>query len=299
MAVKQNRIRDSRTDRAFDTCNFLLATIFLLLVAYPCIYVLSASFSSPKALISGQVWLWPVHPGLQGYQAVFADRNVWIGFANSLFYTVAGTAINVTMTIAAAYPLSRRDLYGRNVLMMLFTFTMIFSGGMIPTYILVRNLHMLNTRWALLIPGALSVYNVIIARTFFITNIPNEMLEAARIDGCNDFTFIMRIVIPLSGAIIAVIALFSMAGHWNSFFDALLYLSDKRKYPLQLFLRDILLMNSTSDLSSNLEEQEQRLYLSELLKYSLIVVASAPLLMIYPFIQKYLVKGVMIGSIKG
>jgi putative aldouronate transport system permease protein len=293
-------IKDSQGDKVFNIVNNIFAFLLFIIVLYPLVYVLSASFSSPNALISGKVWLLPVEFSIAGYKAVIEYKSIWIGYANSLLYTVVGTVINVVMTIAAAYPLSRKDFRGKNVIMMVFAFTMIFSGGMIPTYLLVRNLNMLNTRWAMLIPGAMSVYNVIVARTYFSTTIPDELLEAAKIDGCTDFQFIRKVVLPLSGAIIAVITLFYAVGHWNNFFDALLYLSDKEKFPLQIFLREILLMsNAASDLTMNVADATQRLYLNELLKYSLIIVASAPLLIAYPFVQKYFVKGVMIGSVKG
>ena len=217
-----------------------------------------------------------------------------------MFYTVFGTLINVFMTVLAAYPLSRKDLKYRKPIIMLFTFTMLFNAGMIPNYLLIRDLHLLNTRWALLIPGAISVYNMIIVRTFFMSNIPDELLESARLDGCSDFRFLLNIVLPLSGAVIAVITLYYAVGHWNQYFNAVLYLTDKNTYPLQVFLRNILLENSINDLSAgSVVNESERTYLNELLKYSLIVVASAPLLAVYPFIQKYFVKGVMIGAVKG
>ncbi|MCR8629967.1 carbohydrate ABC transporter permease [Paenibacillus radicis (ex Xue et al. 2023)] len=294
--MKEQRIG---SDKMFTILISILSFIILLAVSYPLIYVISASFSSPGALMSGRVWLLPVEPGLEGYKAVVAYKNVWTGYANSLFYTIIGTCINVVLTIAAAYPLSRKDLSGRKFILLLFTFTMIFSGGMIPTYLLVKDLGLLNTRWALLIPNALSVFNVIVAMSFFRSNIPDELLESAKIDGCSNFRFMTSIVLPVSGAIIAVISLFYAVDHWNSFFDALLYLSDKNKYPLQIFLREILLLNTSDNLTLDVADQNQRLYLNELLKYSLIIFASLPLIITYPFVQKHFVKGVMIGSLKG
>lgn len=300
MIENSKLISESKADKAFNVINYVFAGICFIVVFYPLLYVLSASFSSPTALMSGRVWLFPVEPSLAGYKAVVEYKNVWIGFGNSLFYTVVGTLINIVITIAAAYPLSRKDFYGKNTIMFIFTFTMIFSGGMIPTYILVNNLGLINSRLALLLPGAMSVYNVIVTRTYFSTTISDELLESARIDGCSNFRFLASIVIPLSGAIIAVITLFYAVGHWNNFFDALLYLSDKKKFPLQIFLREILLLsNAASDLTMNVADDSDRVYLNELLKYSLIIVASAPLLIAYPFVQKFFVKGVMIGSIKG
>lgn len=300
MVMKKGTIiKDTVGDRIFNGINFIFSFIFLVATAYPIIYVLSASISSPQALVAGKVWLWPVDFSLEGYKAVIEYKKVWTGYGNSIFYTAIGTVINLVMTVAAAYPLSRKDLRGRNAIMLLFTFTMLFSGGMIPSYLLINNLGLLNSRWAMLLPSALSVYNVIVTTTYFRTNIPDELLESARIDGCSDFKFLTAIVIPLSGAILAVMALFYSVSHWNSFFDALLYLSDPKKYPLQIVLREILLLNTASDLTTGVADETARLYLNELLKYALIIVASAPLLIMYPFVQKYFVKGVMIGSVKG
>lgn len=300
MVTDNKLIKESSGDKVFNIINDIFAFLCFIVVLYPLVYVLSASFSSPTELMAGRVWLFPVKPTLAGYKAVVEYKNVWIGYGNSLFYTIVGTLINIVLTIAAAYPLSRKDFYGKNVIMFIFTFTMVFSGGMIPTYILVNNLGLINSRLALLLPGAMSVYNVIVTRTYFSTNISDELLDSARIDGCSNFRFLASIVIPLSGAIIAVITLFYAVGHWNSFFEALLYLSDRRKFPLQIFLREILLLsNAASDLTMNVAEDSDRVYLNELLKYSLIIVASAPLLIAYPFVQRFFVKGVMIGSIKG
>jgi len=269
-------------------------------VLYPCIFIVSASFSSTEAVVSGRVWLWPVDPGLQGYRAVFENKAVWRGFLNSIYYTGVGTFCNVCLTVIAAYPLSRRDFVGRSVFMFLFVFTILFSGGMIPTYLLVKQLGMLNTVWAMILPSALSVFNVIITRTYFQTTIPNEMLEAAQMDGCSDIRFLRRIVLPLSGPILAVITLFYAVGHWNSYFNALLYLNDRSLFPLQLVLRGILIQNQIDpSMMMNEEDLVARQGLADLLKYSLIVVATVPVLVIYPFVQKHFVKGVMIGSVKG
>ncbi len=293
-------VSDSFPDKVFNVTITIITFIFIILCAYPLIYVVSASFSDPMDIFAGKVWLLPSSPTLKGYKTVLDYPDVWIGYGNSVFYTVFGTLINVFMTVLAAYPLSRKDLKYRKPIIMLFTFTMLFNAGMIPNYLLVRDLHLLNTRWALLIPGAISVYNMIIVRTFFMSNIPDELLESARLDGCSDFRFLLNIVLPLSGAVIAVITLYYAVGHWNQYFNAVLYLTDKNTYPLQVFLRNILLENSINDLSAgSVANESERTYLNELLKYSLIVVASAPLLAVYPFIQKYFVKGVMIGAVKG
>lgn len=293
-------VSDSFPDKVFNVTITIITFIFIILCAYPLIYVVSASFSDPMDIFAGKVWLLPSSPTLKGYKTVFDYPDVWTGYGNSVFYTVFGTLINVFMTVLAAYPLSRKDLKYRKPIIMLFTFTMLFNAGMIPNYLLIRDLHLLNTRWALLIPGAISVYNMIIVRTFFMSNIPDELLESARLDGCSDFRFLLNIVLPLSGAVIAVITLYYAVGHWNQYFNAVLYLTDKNTYPLQVFLRNILLENSINDLSAgSVANESERTYLNELLKYSLIVVASAPLLAVYPFIQKYFVKGVMIGAVKG
>ncbi|MEJ7902282.1 MAG: carbohydrate ABC transporter permease [Thermomicrobiales bacterium] len=291
---------DRGVDRAFTIVNYVILTLFLAAVAYPLIYVFSASFSDPSAVISGKMWLWPVDVTLDGYRAVFRNSRITVGFQNSLFYTVAGTLISVVLTILAAYPLSRKDLAGRNIIMFFFVFTLLFGGGLIPTYLVVREVGMLNTRWALIIPTALSVYNMIITRTFFQSTIPDELLEAAQIDGCSDFRFVRDVVIPLSGPIIAVNALFYAVNQWNQYFNALIYLTRPDLFPLQLILREILVQNQV-DLSqiTDVDQLMQRQNLQDLLKYSLIVVASAPVLIIYPFVQKHFVRGVLIGSLKG
>ncbi|MFD0620789.1 MULTISPECIES: carbohydrate ABC transporter permease [Paenibacillus] len=297
---QHSTIRESGSDKAFTIVNYVILSIVLLIILYPLIYVVSASFSSSYAVLSGKVWLWPVEPSLDGYKAVFKNKNILTGFQNTVFYTIAGTLINVIMTILAAYPLSRRDFNGRNVFMLIFVFTMMFSGGLIPTYFVVKELHMIDTVWAMLIPTALSVWNVIIMRTYFQTTIPHELLEASQMDGCNDFRFLRSIVLPLSGPILAVIALFYAVGHWNQYFNAMIYLKDPELYPLQLILRDILVQNEVKiDMLGDVKTAAARQGLRELLKYSLIVVSSVPLLIVYPFVQKFFVKGVMIGSIKG
>lgn len=298
--MSQNFINERGSDRAFTIFNYIVLTLFLIAVAYPLIYVFSASMSDPRSVISGKMWLWPVDITLDGYRAVFRNSRIVTGFQNSLFYTVAGTFISVTLTILAAYPLSRKDLAGRNVIMFLFVFTLLFGGGLIPTYLVVREVGMLNTRWALIIPAALSVYNMIITRTFFQSTIPDELLEAAQLDGCSDFRFVKDVVIPLSGPIIAVNALFYAVGQWNQYFNALIYLTKPDLFPLQLILREILVQNQV-DFSqiSDVNQLMARQQLQDLLKYSLIVVASAPVLIIYPFVQKHFVRGVLIGSLKG
>lgn len=302
MVIGKNsrRVKESREDQIFYFVINVILWIVFALIAVPLLYVLAASFSSASAVVAGKVYLWPVDFSLAGYKAVFENSNIVRSFCNSVFYVVLGTAINVALTVCAAYPLSRRDMPGGNLIMMLFSFTMIFSGGMIPTYMLMSNLHLLNTVWAMVIPGAISVYNMIITRTFFRSNIPNELLEASQIDGCSDFVFFVRMVLPLSKAIIAVITLYYAIAHWNDYFNAFLYLTNKKLFPLQIILREILIVNQVNgDMIMDAELMEAKEGLSELLKYSLIVVSVVPVLIIYPFVQRYFVKGVMIGSIKG
>ncbi len=290
----------SLNDKIFYIIITAILTFFFIAVLYPCIFVLSASFSSGVAVQSGKVILFPVDLSIEGYRAVFNTSTVWTGFINSLFYTVVGTTINLVMTLTAAYCLSRRDLPGRNGIMLLFTFTMFFSGGMIPSYMMVQSLGILNTRWALLLPGAIGVYNLIVARTFIINSIPLELLEASQMDGCSDVMYYLKVVIPLSKAIIAVLVLFYGVGHWNAYFNAMIYLHDKSLYPLTLFLREILMASQIDP--STVQDPELQARLAEMagaIKYSLIVVSMVPVLIIYPFVQKYFVKGVMIGSVKG
>lgn len=296
-------IQYTKGDKVFLFINNFILIVTFILVAYPLIYIVSSSFSSTSAVMAGKVKLLPVEPTLAGYKAVFENKYILSGYANSFFYTFFGTLINVIVTLLAAYPLSRKDFRQRNIFMFIFSFTMFFNGGLIPTYILINKLGMINTRWVMIVPGALSVWNMIITRTYFQSTISDELLEAAQIDGCSDFKFFAIVVLPLSKAIIAVITLFYAVGHWNAFFSAFIYLSNKKLFPLQLILREILVLNDidVTMLTNvvNVEEMEAKEGLRELLKYSLIIVASVPVLCIYPFVQKYFVKGVMIGSIKG
>ena len=292
-------VRDTSGDRVFNAANYAILTLFLIIILYPLVYILSSSISDPDAVTSGRVWLWPVDPTLIAYARIFRDPALINGFLNSVFYTVVGTAINVVLTILAGYPLSRRDLPGRGIILFLFLFTTLFTGGLIPTYIVVGELGLLNTRWAMILPPALAVWNVIITRTYFQTTIPDELLEAAQLDGSSDFRFLWDVVRPLSGPIIAVNALFYAVGHWNGYFNALIYLTDPDLYPLQLVLRSILVQNQTNlRMTGDVESMLLRENLADLLKYALIVVASIPLLIAYPFVQRHFVKGALIGSLK-
>ena len=297
---RKKKIELSTDDKVFYAVVNVVLTLITLIVLYPLVYVLSASFSSGKAILAGKVWLYPVDFSLEGYQEVFKNHNIWIGYGNTIFYTVVATTLNVFFTMVAAYPLSRRVLPGKNFIMMLFTVTMFFNGGMIPNYMLMKNLHLTNTRLVMILPGLISVYNLIIARTFISSSIPYELYEACQVDGATHTRFFFQMVLPLSKAVLAVLALYYAVGHWNAYFNALLYLSDRSKYPLQLFLREILVantMNESTGIDPELLAAKQGM--SDLLKYCLIVVATVPILCVYPFIQKYFATGVMIGSIKG
>ncbi|MFN8465889.1 MAG: carbohydrate ABC transporter permease [Caldilineaceae bacterium] len=295
---KTTRIRESLGDRFFMFCVYIFLFVILVIVLYPLIYVVSSSFSSPLAVSSGRVWLWPVDFSLRGYEVAFSNPQIITGYANSLYYTIFGTLISVTLTVLVAYPLSRRTLFGRSGIMIFIVFTMIFYGGLIPTYLVVKNLGMLNTRWALLIPQALAAWQVIIARTFFQVNIPEELAEAAELDGCSDLRFLWSVVLPLSKPILAVLVLMYAVGQWNAYFDALLYLKSADLYPLQLVLRSILILNTFTSGSMEASVMIERQQLADLLKYSLIVVGSLPVLLIYPFAQRYFVRGMLIGSVK-
>lgn len=287
-------------DTIFTIINYTLLGIALIIFLYPLIYIVSSSFSSVDAVVTGKVRLLPVDFSLDGYKAVFQSSKIWSGYFNSILYTVAGTAINIVVTLLAAYPLSRPDLKGKNVIMMIFTFTMIFDGGIVPTYLVVSNLNLLDSIWAMVLPGAMSVYFMIIAKTFFQTTIPLELQEAAQMEGCTTPQLIWHVILPLSKAIIAVLVLFYAISHWNSYFNALLYLNTESKQPLQLVLREILIRNQqNASMVKDAALLEKSEGLKQLLKYSLIVVSSLPVLCIYPFVQKYFVKGVMIGSVKG
>lgn len=293
-------LKESKEDRWFAFLNAIMLLAVTVIVLYPLIYIVSSSFSSSSAVISGKVWLWPVDPTLDGYKAVFQYKRIWTGFANSLFYTAFGTIVNVALTVTAAYALSRKDLRGRQSIMLLFVFTMLFSAGLIPNYLVVKELGLLDTRWAMIVPSAVAAWNVIIARTFFQVTIPDELLEASQIDGSNDFGFFFRIVLPLSAPILAVLALFYATGHWNQYFQALIYLRNPERFPLQIILRDILIQNEVdASMMMDVSSMAKRDGLRQLLKYSLIVIASVPALILYPFVQKHFVKGVMIGSLKG
>ena len=301
--TKNALTKDCRQDRIFNVCNFILITILFICVLYPLLLVVSSSFSSGTANALGKVRFLPVEPTLDGYKEIIEYKNILTGYKNSIFYLVVGTFVNVALTTLAAYPLSRTDLKGRKGLTLFFVFTMLFNGGLIPTYLLIKNLNLIDTRAVMILPKALSAWNVMVMISYFRSSIPSSLHDAARIDGCSDFGFLLKIVIPISKPILAVIALFYAIIHWNSYFDAMIYLNDSSKFPLQIFLKEILLSAQISFSSGNAmsltpEQLAARMSLSETLKYSLIVISSLPLMLMYPFVQKHFVKGMMIGSIK-
>lgn len=290
----------SKEDRIFDIVTNIILFIALLLVLYPLYFVFIASFSDPYAVLRGEVLFWPKGITFESYAKIFANEDIWIGYRNSLIYMTVGTGISVLLTIMIAYPLSRSYFFARKYITWILIFTMYFSGGMIPTYLLVNNLGLRNTMWALIIVGCVGVYNIIIARTFFASTISQELEEAAEIDGCSKIWFFISFVIPLSKAIIAVLSLYYAMGYWNDYMKGLLYVDKKELYPLQLVLRGILI--ETQATASDIQDPdsvEEAMKLAEAIKYGTIIVSVIPPLMIYPFIQKHFVKGVMIGSVKG
>lgn len=302
MRKQKSTIKHSASDRVLNTVLTVIFTIFLLIILYPLIYVVSSSFSSGDAVSSGRVLLWPVEPTLFGYQLVFKNKAVWTGYTNTIIYTFVGTTLNLVLNVMCAYPLSRKNFQGRNLYMLFFMIPMFFSGGLIPNYILITKLGLINNRWAIILSGGLSIFNMIMMRTFFQNSIPGELHEAAKIDGITDIGYLLKIVLPLSKPIIAVIILYYMVGHWNSYFTEMMYLRDREKYPIQLILRSILSTASIdpSDMQGvDGEQLAQMIGAADVLKYGLIVISTVPILCVYPFIQKYFEKGVMVGSVKG
>lgn len=297
---KNNLIRDTPADKVFMFLVYLFLTLALLIVALPLLHVIAASFSDPGAVIAGEVFIWPVRPTLKGYEAVFKNPKILTGFANSFFYMIVGTIVNIIMTVLCAYPLSRKEFRARNVVSGIIVFTMYFSGGLVPTYMVVNKLGLIDTRAVMILPVALSVWNVIICRTFISSTIPDALFEAASLDGCSPFGFLWRVVLPLSTPVIAVLVLYYGVGHWNTYFNAMIYLKSNNRMPLQIVLREILVLNKVdATMIADVDAMLAKQGLTDLLKYSVIVVASVPVMIIYPFVQKYFVQGVMIGAVKG
>ncbi len=299
---KKAKTNYSISDILFYIVVYGILIFALVAVAYPLIYVVSASFSSPAAVSSGRVVLWPVQPTLLAYETVINYKNIWIGYQNSIFYMVVGTVFALVFNTMAAFPLSRKEFIGRRFFTLVLAVTMYVSGGLVPTYLLISSLHLLDTIWVMIIPTATSVWHIIMIRTYFTNSVPEELYEAGQLDGCSDIGFMLRILVPLSGPIIAVIALYTAVSIWNAYFNAMIYLTKQELYPLQLFLRNILTIGDSINLEEaeeNIEELQNLIGLSNLMRYAVIVVASVPVMLIYPFVQRFFVKGVVVGSVKG
>lgn len=294
-----NKIEQNYRDRIFQLLLYILSGAVLILVLYPLYFVVIASFSDPSAVSSGQVWLAPKGFTLDGYKEILKNDQIWIGYKNTIIYTVVGTFVGLVVNLFAAFALSRKDLLGKRFFTLLFVFTMFFNGGLIPTFLTVKDLGLYNTFTVMVLPFSVSVYNIIVARTFFQNSIPEELNDAAKIDGCGNVYYFFRIVLPLSKAIISVIALWTAVGMWNSYFNALIYLKDSAMYPLQLILRNILITNNLQMSFGSGEAMQIALRLSNLMRYSVIIVSTVPIMCVYPFVQKHFNQGVMIGAVKG
>lgn len=288
----------SAGDRTFDLINIILLIVLCAIVVYPLYYVVLASITDPKVVHTGKLLLWPEAPYFKGYQEALAYPQLISGYTNTIWYTVLNAVVALVTTIPAAYALSRRDLVGRRIVMFLFTFTMFFNGGIIPMFLTIKNLGIYNSPWALVLPVAVSVYNLIVCRSFFESTLPQELLEAAQIDGCNDFRFFFTMAIPLSKTIIAVMLLYYATAMWNTFFNALMFLQDESRMPLQVVLRNLVLSNQLSMSASGAEFAEKQKLVDQL-KYVIITVSAVPLMIVYPFVQKYFASGVMLGAVKG
>ncbi len=290
----------SRGDRVFQAAVYAIIVLIAVFTLYPLIYSLSASLSEPREILNGHVWLYPVNITTNAYQRVFRSADIQSGYLNTIIYAVAGTALNLLMTIAAAYPLSMKDMKGRNFITIMITFTMFFSGGMIPTYINIKNLGLLNTRWSVILPGLINVTNLLILRNYFINSVPDELHEAAEIDGSSPMNTLFTIILPLSKSILVVITIYYFVAHWNAYFDAMMYITKRNKWPLQVFLRQILLLSQMGDMAETMGADDANtalLYAS--LKYAIIIIAALPLIIVYPLVQKFFEKGIMLGSVKG
>lgn len=306
IAKKKHRTPLSFNDKVFLFIVYAALILITFICFYPLYYTVIASFSNAHDVYTGKVTFLPSRFTVKAYTAVFTNDSIWRGYANTIFYTVFGTVFNLFLTIPAAYALSKQRLFGRGLLTTLFIITMYFSGGMIPTYLLYKSYHLINTRWVLVVSGGLSVYNVVVSRTYFQNNIPETLCEAARIDGANELYIFWRLVIPLSAPILAVITLYYAVGHWGSYFNAMIYMTDQTLQPLQLVLRRILILNEnamqealSADNSALVADAVEKQHLAVTMKFSLVFIASLPMLIAYPFIQRYFVKGIMIGSLKG
>ena len=295
-------VSQTRGDKVFGVINAIFIVFITIITLYPLIYVCSASISSPASVTSGRMWLWPTDITFEGYKRILKNSEIWMGYVNTIFYTVVNVAISLAVTLPAAYALTVKALPGRKFIVFVFSVTMFFSGGMIPLYVVCRNLGLVNTLWAVILPSATSMWYIILTRTFFQSTIPHELEEASEIDGCSVFATFLRIVLPLSAPIIAVMALYFGVGRWNSYFGEMIFLRDRTKFPLQLFLREILIIAKFSEQNTNNADaitMAEQIRISSIIKYATMIVATLPVIAAYPFIQRYFVKGVMIGSIKG
>jgi ABC-type glycerol-3-phosphate transport system permease component len=299
--MRKRKIRLSVSDRLFYLVDYTLLAFCGLVVLIPLLNIVAQSFSDPQSVISGTVFIWPRNFTLKTFTMILRNRFVLTGYWNTLVYMTVGTVINLILTILCAYPLSRKDFAGRNIITLIMAFTMMFSGGMIPTYLVVMDLGLINTRWAMWLPGAMTVWNMILARTFFQNSIPKEMYESAELDGAGDTTVLLKIVLPLSGPILAVLTLFYAIGHWNSYFDAMLYLRSQELFNIQLILRIAIssIQQLMTQTGGDMASQQMALALGEASKYVIIVISMLPVLIIYPFVQRHFIKGIMIGAIKG
>lgn len=293
-----SKMNTRASDRVLEVAMYVVAVLLLILLVYPLYFIVIASFSDPSAVGNGQVWLFPKGFTLDGYKELLKHENIWIGYRNTILYTVVGTLIGLVVNISAAYALSRKDLVGRRFISLFFIFTMFFSGGLIPIFLTIRDFHMYNTFLVMVLPFSVVVYDIIVARTFFQTSIPGDLWEAAQIDGCGNLRYYALVVLPLSKAIVAVLGLWIAVGFWNSYFNALIYLKNPNLYPLQLILRNILITNQMQSSLGSGEAANIALRLANMMRYSVIIVSTIPIMCIYPFLQKYFNQGVMIGAVK-
>ncbi|MEI3606198.1 carbohydrate ABC transporter permease [Pseudogracilibacillus sp. SE30717A] len=293
----------SLSDEAFGRINFIFVLMITLIIVYPLIFVISASISDPHAVNTGKVWLWPVDITFDGFIRVFNNKAIWVGYKNTIIYTALGTLIHLFLLLPCAYALSRKELMAKRFFLWFILFTMLFNGGLIPTYLVVKGLGMVNTMWAIVVPGVIGAWSILVARSFFQQTIPDQLVEASKIDGASDFYLFIKVVLPLSLPIIAVMALFHAVALWNQYFNALIYLSDDKLFPLQLILRQILILNevsadSAASAAGAAQSFSDQVKTASLVKYAVIIVSALPLLIVYPFLQRFFVKGVLIGSVK-
>lgn len=297
----------SLSDRAFDVTNIILVSIITVIIVYPLIYVLSASISDPVAVNTGQMWLWPTGITFEGFRRVLENSDIWLGYRNTIIYTALGTLLHLIILLPAGYALSRKELMGKKYILWFMLITMFFNGGLIPTYLVIEYLGMIDTIWVMIVPGVVGAWSVLVVRSFFEQTVPDSLVESAKMDGASTITVFLKLVLPLSKPIIAVMALFHAVGLWNQYFNALIYLTDSSMHPLQLILRNILIINQSAGVEGSRASMSmdgtagsiaEQLQNASLIQYAVMIVSTLPLLLVYPFIQKYFVKGVLIGSVK-